>query len=207
MNAPDTNLAKCLTRSEVIDALWPDRSARDTSVWAVLDCARDDRIYPWLVNSRLAYRCLYAGKLHPALERVAPHLIELLPGSDFTARLIDAGWGRSWGIFIRIGDPSNLRHHLRGFLRVQDESGRKLLFRYYDPRVLRSYLPTCTVAELNQLFGPIGRYLVEDEYGAGLIEYAFDRTVGTSQATTAAVDKSQSNRHTKIRIFLHPRAV
>jgi len=34
-----------------------------------------------------------------------------------------------------------LRKHLRGFLRVRDEAGRRLIFRYYDPRVLRVYLP------------------------------------------------------------------
>ena len=84
------------------------------------------------------------------------------------------GWGQSWGVFLRVKDPSNLRSHLRGFLRVKDESGRILLFRYYDPRVLRVYLPTCRPPELRTIFGPVSSYLVEDENGKGLIEFEFD---------------------------------
>ena len=42
-----------------------------------------------------------------------------------------------------LGNAARLRHHLKGFLRVRGESGQKMMFRYYDPRVLRVYLPTC----------------------------------------------------------------
>ena len=84
------------------------------------------------------------------------------------------GWGKSWGIFVRIEDSSNLRYHLRTFLRVRDESGRNLLFRYYDPRVLRSYLPTCRADELKTVFGPIDTYIAESEDGQSLIEFRFD---------------------------------
>jgi hypothetical protein len=34
----------------------------------------------------------------------------------------------------------------RRFLRVKDEDG--LVFRFYDPRVMRVYLPTCAAGEL-----------------------------------------------------------
>jgi hypothetical protein len=84
------------------------------------------------------------------------------------------GWGESWGIFVRMNDPSNLRYHLRTFLRVRDEPGRTLLFRYYDPRVLRVYLPTCRPDELKAVFGPIDSYLTEGEDGQSVIEFEFD---------------------------------
>jgi Domain of unknown function (DUF4123) len=160
-------------RDRVIQALWP-ASATDLSVWAILDCARDERIYPALRNSRLDYLCLFSGRLHPEVAAAAPHLIEVSPAYRFTPRLIEMGWGQSWGVFLRVKDPSNLRSHLRGFLRVKDESGRILMFRYYDPRVLRVYLPTCRREELRTVFGPISSYLVEDEDGKGLIEFEFD---------------------------------
>jgi hypothetical protein len=160
----------------VIDALWPPQSTDGTSVWAILDCARDDRVYEALKTSRLDYRCLYSGRLPRALEAASPHLIELAPTYSFTAPLIEMGWGNSWGIFLRIKDSSNLRYHLRTLLLVEDEAGRTLLFRYYDPRVLRTYLPTCQPDELKSFFGPVTSYLVEAEDGQSLIEFTLDES-------------------------------
>ena len=161
-------------RDRLIEAMWPSPPEASTSVWAILDCARDRRIYPALQTSRLDFRCLYSGRLSREVEVAAPHLLELAPTFAFTSQLLDMGWGHSWGVFLRIGDPSDLRPHLRRFLRVQDESGKILLFRYYDPRVLRVYLPTCRADELRTVFGPISSYLVEDHTGQGLIEFSFD---------------------------------
>ena len=161
-------------REQIVKALWPEGGKSKLGVWAILDCARDPKIYLALLESRLEFRCLYSGKLPRALEQVAPHLVELFPNHRLTARLLDEGWGQAWGVFLRIDDPSNLRHHLRKFLKVQDEDGRRLLFRYYDPRVLRAYLPTCLPEELQALFGPIKSLLAEADDGSDLIEYRID---------------------------------
>ena len=148
-------------RDQIIQALWPEGAKSRLGVWAILDCARDPAIYLALIESRLEFRCLYSGRLPRALEVVAPHLVELFPQHRLTARLLDQGWGKAWGVFLRIEDPSNLRHHLRKLLKVQDEDGRRLLFRYFDPRVLRAYLPTCRSEEIEQVFGPIEQFFVE----------------------------------------------
>jgi hypothetical protein len=161
-------------RERVIEALWSSPSAAGQSVWAILDCARDPRIYPALRNSQLDYLCLFSGRLHPEVEAAAPHIVELSPTYRFTPKLIEMAWGQSWGVFVRIRDSANLRTHLRGFLRVRDESGRILLFRYFDPRVLRVYLPTCRTDELRTVFGPISSYAVEAEDGRSVIEFEFD---------------------------------
>lgn len=158
----------------VIETLWPPGVPSGSSVWAILDAARDERIHQALRLSRLEYLSLYAGKLPDALQRAAPYLIELAPSYKFTRPLLEMGWGNSWGVFLRVKDARNLRHHLRSFLRVQDESGRTLVFRYYDPRVLRTYLPTCEKSELATVFGPIGSFLVEGDRGESLIEFEFD---------------------------------
>jgi hypothetical protein len=156
----------------IISALWPAGPTGTATTWALLDAARDDRIYTELRLSRLEHICLYAGKLPDALLRAAPYLVELAPTYSFTRPLLETGWGRGWGVFLRVPDPRNLRHHLRSLLRVQDESGRTLVFRYYDPRVLRVYLPTCTPEELATVFGPIGAFMVESEDGEALLEFA-----------------------------------
>ena len=159
---------------QLLDALWPSGSASASSVWAIFDGARDPRVFPALRNSGLDYICLYSGDLPRELKPVAPYLVELTRHGASARHLLDLAWGNSWGIFLGIDDCSNLRPHLRQFLRVRDESGRYLLFRYYDPRVFRVYLPTCNLAELKTLFGPIKRFMVEDEHPERLIEFTFD---------------------------------
>ena len=161
-------------RDRVLRALWPPGAPPGTSVWAILDAARDTRIYSALRLSRLDYMPLYSGKLPDALQQAAPYLVELAPSYTFTRPLIDMGWGNAWGVFLRIKDAHNLRHHLRGFLRVKDKSGRMLIFRYYDPRVLRVYLPTCNALELKTVFGPIDSYIVEGDHDESMIEFEFD---------------------------------
>jgi len=44
---------------------------------------------------------------------------------------------------------------------VQDAKGKDMYFRFYDPRVLRVFLPTCTPEELSDFFGPIAGFLIE----------------------------------------------
>lgn len=150
-------------RDQVVRALWPQGEKSRLSVWAILDCARDPKIYLALLASRLEFRCLYSGTLASALEMVAPQLVELSPANRLTRLWLDEGWGQSWGVFLKIQDASNLRHHLRKFLKVQVENDRRLVFRYYDPRVLRVYLPTCTADEWQQFLGPIAAFFMEHD--------------------------------------------
>lgn len=152
--------------------LWPDGAKGST--WALLDLARDGAIQAALLQSRLEFLCLYSGPLPRALETVAPHMVELPPGHRLADRLLGDGAGRSWGVFVRTADPVNLRHHLRKFLKVRSEAGRTLLFRYYDPRVLRAWLPTCRTDELRQFFGPVSAWLSETADGSNLTEWRFD---------------------------------
>jgi hypothetical protein len=143
----------------VLQHLWPHGD--DERTFAVLDGARDPIIQGAVQRSGLPYRCLYTGALDPALARAAPYVVQLERDAPFT-RDLAGRWGDAWGIFLRApGGLAALHRHLRRFLRVQDERGRTLVFRYYDPRVLRPYLPTCTEAELDYVFGPVERFVVE----------------------------------------------
>ena len=161
-------------RERVEQVLWPEGAASRLEVWAVLDCARDPAVRSALLESRLESLCLYSGPLPRALEVVAPHLVQLLPGHRLTSRLLGEGWGRSWGVCLTIEDAANLRHHLRKLLTVRDPQGRRLLFRFYDPRVLRAYLPTCTADEWRQFAGPVASFYAEAPGGEGLLEFARD---------------------------------
>lgn len=158
-------------REQLLRALWPQGAKSKLGVWAILDCARDPQIYRALLESRLEFRCLYSGKLPRELELVAPQLVELFPDNRLTTQWLDQGWGQSWGVLLKVADPSNLRHHLRKLLTVRDEHGRKLLLRYYDPRVLRPFLRSCDPAQLELVFGKTTAYVAEDEDGVDLTEF------------------------------------
>jgi hypothetical protein len=154
--------------------LWPRGS--DAYTWAIVDGARDRRIYTNLLNSYANYTCLYAGPLAPELEIAAPYLVQLDHTDRFTQQLLDEGWGNSWGVFLRCdASIEKLRRHLRGFLVVQDAAGKKLVFRYYDPRVLRVYLPTCLPDELKTVFGPIDHFMMEGDSPDTIIDFTFER--------------------------------
>jgi hypothetical protein len=46
-----------------------------------------------------------------------------------------------------------------------------MMFRYYDPRVLRRFLPTCNGGQLKALFGKIDSFFVESETGNELTRF------------------------------------
>jgi hypothetical protein len=153
--------------------LWPE-GVKDAAVFAILDGARDREVTARIRFSGLDHECLYSGDLAPRLQAAAPYVVRLEPNSDFTYFVLGEAWGESWGIFAitffgrTIGD---VRHHFRRFLQVKDESGKKLVFRFYDPRVLRAYLPTCTPAEAEHFFGPVSVLMAENEGGDGVLAY------------------------------------
>jgi hypothetical protein len=173
----------------LLAALFPprpeDRSASSASVYAVLDGARDERIYRAVYDSRLEYECLFTGDISYELALAAPYLVRLEAAAPFTRWLVEEGWGQSFGIFAwSRADTETVRRHCRRLLQIKDESGRRLFFRYYDPRVLRLYLPTCTAAELRQVLGPWGKLLAEGSKGQ-VVTYEPGLPLRVAEATIA----------------------
>ena len=169
---PET--ASVLDRKTLANALWPPDAWSFMKTWAILDAARDERIYRAVDRSSQESCCLFAGNISRQLSEVAPYLVRFEKDDDLANLVLDKGWGNAWGIFFSSqASMETLRKHFRRFLRVTDESGRKLLFRYYDPRVLPIYLPTCTNEELTEIFGPVDRFVLEADEGAKAVEYRF----------------------------------
>jgi len=162
-------------------------------VFAVLDGARDRRIRNWLLDTRAPCWCLYRGELPAALENAAPWLLRLVPGQPYVDDFLARGWGNAWGILLATHVPSkDLRRHLRRFLRARTEEGRILAFRYYDPRVLRIYLPTCTREEIAAFFGPVGAFIAEaEEPGAAYVFRAAEAGLETRRIELPAAAASE----------------
>ena len=155
-------------KEELRRALWPNGPRPD--IWAIVDAAQDQKVYWTLTNSFLQHCCLFAGKLPQALEMAAPYLVQLDSEDKMTAYLAE-NMGRNLGIFLRCDLGLNdVRKHLRSFLTVKDMRGQKMLFRYYDPRILRVYLPTCNASELQTVFGPIKTFWAESDQPGTLTE-------------------------------------
>jgi len=154
-------------------------SQYDTNVYAVLDGAS----MPDLELPRLLWKlkpehvCLYRGQLEPDMAEVAPYLVKLEYDHPFTKLVLEKGWGNHWGVFAVTRLEAGLRemrNHFRRFLMVMNPEGKTVYFRYYDPRVLRVYLPTCNAEEIEMVFGPISCYIVEDEDPAVLVRLLGD---------------------------------
>lgn len=134
------------------------------TAWAVVDAARTPRVLHALAQCALPHHLLYEGPVDGKIADIGPYLVPLWRNPAGARRLIEEAWGRAWGIFLHTGaNRDELRRHLRKFLTVVTERRRKLLFRYYDPRVLGPYLPTCTAEELRTFFGPIDDFIFEGE--------------------------------------------
>jgi hypothetical protein len=145
---------------------------RDDYLYAILDAARDERIYSGLRLLAASERILplYQGRSAIELAAAAPYLVCL----GTTDRVFDwiwrEGWGNSWGIFLwSVVTPETLRAHFRRLTMVRTEQGTPLLFRFYDPRVLRVFLTTCDPTQLREMFGPVLEFGVEASDGRGIV--------------------------------------
>lgn len=139
---------------------------QDEILYAVVDAAKDYRLAS-------AARDILGEPLRPLLtkaprfmERVGPYVTPIRC-AERGARYLEL-WaeyhGDNAGIFFFTRSwPQAVRSHLISIFEVYDESKQMFFFRFYDPRVIRDYLPTCTAKECREFFGPIRCFLVDGE--------------------------------------------
>ncbi len=132
------------------------------SLYAVVDAAQDsDFALDAERRFGLPMRMLFKGEAAQYMREVAPYLIPIPLDSEYLESWAER-WGKNVGILLTTSaTPDKLLRHLREIFVVKDEEGQEYFFRFYDPRVLRVYLPTCTAEETRQFFGPIQAFLLE----------------------------------------------
>jgi Domain of unknown function (DUF4123)/FHA domain len=142
-------------------------------LYALLDAANEPSVLKVLFESKEEYASLFDGVAGAQLTHFAPYLVRLPKESPLLETLVQKGWGKSWGVFLTSPQQlQDLRSHFRQFLLVTMPDGKEVYFRFYDPRVLRVYLPSCVPDEINSLFGPVKYYLVEDDTNDVLLRFS-----------------------------------
>jgi hypothetical protein len=168
-----------LTVTEFANLLWerePTELFLRPNLYCLLDGARDPAIYETLcrMEDRLLARSLYQGDSARRLATVAPYLVRIEPDLVLLKWLWEEGWGKAWGVYLWSGSTLDvLRDHFRRLVQVAPEDGESLFFRFYDPRVLRVFLPTCSYEQLRQVFGPVARFVTESEDAATALRFSF----------------------------------
>ena len=144
-------------------------------LYCILDGASVPDLPMRLYETNTPNYCLFRGELEPELLYAAPYVAVLLPGSAFSEWVLGESSGKHWGIFAHCRHSiKEMRRHCRALVNVYDEKGNPMVFRYYDPRVLRKFLPTCKGEELETLFGKIETLFAETEDGNTLTAYSLE---------------------------------
>ena len=135
---------------------------RSACAYAVLDGAVSPAVSELLKSSGAWFRSLYEGSTAVAIAPFGPFLVDLRTVPELLPHLLQLGWGRSWGVFLK--SPASfeqVRRHLRTLLLARAEDGRKLLFRFYDPRVLPAFISGLQSSQRGEFFEVIESFLVE----------------------------------------------
>jgi len=139
--------------------------------FAIIDTAAGTDLLFHAQQLNMAPRCLFPEPTPDAIAAVAPYVVEVHPKSNFMHPWTD-NLGKNAGILLE--SPESLgtivEHWTKIFL-SRTEDGPSCFFRFYDPRVLRGYLATCSLKELTRFFGPTHAVYVEDETPAKLLRF------------------------------------
>jgi hypothetical protein len=144
-------------------------------IYLLLDAARMEDEIEIAKEMNPDFDSLYRGRSEETLSSVAPYIFKVNRGEQFEKWYFEKGWGVSWGVLVYSQDDmKSLHKHFRQFLMVKTEDGEELYFRFYDPRVLRIFLPTCDKQQLKEMFGPVDCFICEDEDPSNGLVFSFD---------------------------------
>jgi len=123
-----------------------------------------------------------------ALAATAVYLMPIDPDKMPVEQFIGRRLGKHQFIFLQANaSTGDLTEHFSGLLKAMDENGNLFNFRYYDPRILRVYLPTCTEEEKHIFYGPAQIFWAEDR-DSGMLEFP-DKIEAPPEIKSAQPDK------------------
>ncbi len=149
-----------------------ERLAADR-VYAVVDAARDLHLArAGFEQFDLDRFSLFPGNTSRQMATIAPFVVPVPFEAKYPFR--NSGYlemwaerlGNSSGVLLTASaDLREVWEHLRELFLAADDQGHEFYFRFYDPRVLRSFLPSLSAAEAKQFFGPVRCWFPEQDGG------------------------------------------
>ncbi len=134
------------------------------NLFGIVDSARNDEVFRYLVIGDVQYKSLFQDTMDIQSFGVSGFLVECKKESQLFQWMTSEAWGDSFSIFFTSKSSyDELFSHFQKFNRVFLEGDDVVLFRYYDPRVLRTYLPTCNKEEIEIFFGAVRNFFAESE--------------------------------------------
>ena len=160
LNTPTTESEHGEIRSEEHDlSFLGGWLAKGKRVFALLDACDEPLIPPKVLSLGNHAVSLYRGSAEQDYSSIAPYVAavdqELI---DWIYENLD---GTPWGYFTLTEESCSLhelRKHFRRFLTVLLPDRRAVLFRFYDPRVIKTFLETADQEELRAFFGPVNYF-------------------------------------------------
>jgi len=156
----------------VMDFLLDQAEKKSCNLYVIVDSARNDEVFKYFLTDNVTFKSLFDGKMDIKYYGVSGFLVECKNDSTLFNWLTDKAWGSNCCIFL-ISKTSfdEVLKHFQKFIRVYLEDDDIVYFRFYDPRVLRVYLPTCNNKEIKTFFGEIESFFAESENPQFLTEF------------------------------------
>lgn len=155
-------------------------------VYAILDGASVTGLLARLENLEVEYFCLLRQELEPEEKEAAPYVFSLQEDSEVTDWILE-NWGSRWGVFaVSEASLRECRDHLRSLVIVGHEDQTYTYFRFYDPRILQVFLPSCDPDQLREVFGPIRLFIMEHSSGDSVLSCGCSEMGLQSSVTSVA---------------------
>lgn len=141
--------------------------------YLLLDGAQIDNVMTQLyqLEDSPAFHQLYQGTCYEELADLGPLLIRLRPGGRLEQHFAEH-WQAKAGLWLESDAcESELVEHLRSLVHVGVSSDTTVLLRFYDPRIMRHWLPDLAADERDRLMGPVSSIrLPATEAGGEVVE-------------------------------------
>lgn len=135
--------------------------------YAIVDASRQPMVIPAALDAfASSVRCLFSGSALREFGDNAAWVVEIDSTEGTLRWLLEQGFNKRWAIFANsLLEIEPFVRHLKKFTVAEGDGGRTFFFRFYDPHVLRQYLPAFDERQVRLFFREIEDVFFEDTSG------------------------------------------
>jgi hypothetical protein len=138
-------------------------SGRPGTLFALIDGARVPKLWVTLPELEIEHVPLFRESPDEDIIHVTPFLARVDPEGLMPVWLTMEQIALEAALFLTAAAGlQELLAHFRRYLLIRDASGKSVYFRFYDSRVLPTFLEAATPAEARGFFGSVRRFFVWD---------------------------------------------